>query len=54
MSRYSYTHELLPTGSKFELSRSGGEEDDDTEIEVIRSRRLSIIFRDANSRFTSS
>jgi len=48
MSRYSYTHELLPTGSTFELSRSGGEgDDDDTEIEVIRGRRLSIIFRDA-------
>ena len=46
ISRYSYTHELLPTGSKFELSVSGSEEDD-TIIEVIRGRRLSIIFRDA-------
>ena len=47
MSRYSYTHELLPTGSTFELSRSGGEGDYYDIIEVIRGRRLSIIFRDA-------
>lgn len=46
-SRYSYTHELLPTGSTFELSRSGGEGDYYDIIEVIRGRRLSIIFRDA-------
>jgi alkylated DNA repair protein alkB homolog 7 len=34
-SRYNYTHELLPTGSLF-----GGEI-------VVRSQRLSVIFRDA-------
>jgi len=36
-SRYSYTHELLPSGSKF-----GGEI-------VQRRRRLSVIFRDAKT-----
>ena len=55
MSRYSYTHELLPSGATFELSLSGGEGDlEDTEIEVIRGRRLSIIFRDANKSETTS
>ena len=45
LSRYSYTHELLPSGSTFELlDKSGACRN---EIEVERGRRLSIIFRDA-------
>ncbi|KAL3800349.1 hypothetical protein HJC23_003645 [Cyclotella cryptica] len=50
MSRFSYTHELLPSGSTFEfmadsevLSRGSSS---GRSINVDRSRRLSIIFRD--------
>ena len=56
MSRQFYTHELLPTGSSFELlhmkdmnMHSHYEKECEAEnIEVIRGRRLSIIFRDAH------
>ncbi|KAL9181178.1 hypothetical protein ACHAXT_009983 [Thalassiosira profunda] len=41
MSRYTYTHELLPSGSSFQFS-------DGDSIEVTRGRRLSVIFRDAH------
>ena len=43
-ARYNYSHELLPTGSKFHLM-----DIDDEEIKIVeveRDRRLSIIFRD--------
>jgi alkylated DNA repair protein alkB family protein 7 len=43
MSRYEYTHELLPSGSIFRAPN--GEE-----IQVDRDRRFSVIFRDAKSR----
>lgn len=55
MSRYSYTHELLPSGASFEFSqakcqREGKEggvvSDANGSVDVIRGRRLSIIFRD--------
>lgn len=53
MSRYSYTHELLPSGSSFEFPQyEESNEDVDMsarqKIDVIRGRRLSIIFRDGN------
>lgn len=41
VSRYQYTHELLPSGSKFEYR--------DEEVTVDRDRRLSVIFRDAKA-----
>jgi len=45
VSRYEYTHELLPDGSAFEmLSSAGGAADT---IAVPRDRRISVIFRDA-------
>eukprot|EP00571_Detonula_confervacea_P007121 CAMPEP_0172326740 /NCGR_PEP_ID=MMETSP1058-20130122/57453_1 /TAXON_ID=83371 /ORGANISM="Detonula confervacea, Strain CCMP 353" /LENGTH=250 /DNA_ID=CAMNT_0013043597 /DNA_START=31 /DNA_END=783 /DNA_ORIENTATION=- len=44
MSRYSYTHELLPSGSAFEFYEES--EKANKKIDVIRGRRLSIIFRD--------
>jgi alkylated DNA repair protein alkB family protein 7 len=40
MSRFSYTHELLPSGSTFEFMSL------DESISVDRGRRVSIIFRD--------
>eukprot|EP00586_Coscinodiscus_wailesii_P013203 CAMPEP_0172506632 /NCGR_PEP_ID=MMETSP1066-20121228/196809_1 /TAXON_ID=671091 /ORGANISM="Coscinodiscus wailesii, Strain CCMP2513" /LENGTH=237 /DNA_ID=CAMNT_0013283741 /DNA_START=74 /DNA_END=787 /DNA_ORIENTATION=- len=40
VSRYEYTHELLPTNSIFQESMS-------REFNVTRGRRISIIFRDA-------
>ena len=40
VSRYRYSHELLPCGSTFERP-------DGTTISVQRERRLSVIFRDA-------
>lgn len=43
MSRFTYTHELLPSGSTFE---SANVEREIKDINVERGRRLSIIFRD--------
>ncbi|EED96408.1 predicted protein, partial [Thalassiosira pseudonana CCMP1335] len=40
MSRFNYTHELLPSGSQFRT------DDGSKCIDVTRGRRLSIIFRD--------
>ena len=40
MSRFHYSHELLPSDSVYQIS---GRED----VQVTRGRRLSIIFRDA-------
>ena len=51
MSRYSYTHELLPSNSTFEYD---GPMDSSNigikgkSVNVIRGRRLSIVFRDAH------
>ena len=44
LSRYEYTHELLPNRSEFTLVQDG--ECDVDVISVERGRRLSIIFRD--------
>lgn len=44
--RYKYTHEILPSGSSFQLS-GGGNNGDDEIIQVYREDRLSVIFRDA-------
>lgn len=44
ISRYRYTHELLPCGSKFATRDGTG---DAKSIEVSRDRRISVIFRDA-------
>lgn len=46
MSRYSYTHELLPSGSIFEYNENGEEGEI---IDVTRRRRLSLIFRDTKN-----
>lgn len=47
MSRYEYTHELLPSKTTFEfLDAHCGEDLGQKCIDVIRGRRLSIIFRD--------
>jgi len=51
MSRYSYTHELLPSGSTFNFVKRNDEQsqhDDEGRVDVVRGRRLSIIFRDGN------
>lgn len=53
MSRYSYTHELLPSGSTFEFidGKSSAKSNDEIihdKLEVVRGRRLSIIFRDTH------
>ena len=47
MSRYSYTHELLPSGSAFDLleAKDGVPP---RRVDVVRGRRLSIIFRDVH------
>jgi len=42
VSRYRYSHELLPSGSVFHAPN-------DEQIQVMRDRRFSIIFRDAKS-----
>lgn len=54
MSRYEYTHELLPCGSVVGGCPRGNSDDDNSDsdnenntIVVERARRLSIIFRDA-------
>lgn len=39
MSRFHYSHELIPSGSVYQLNG--------TDVHVTRERRLSIIFRDA-------
>ncbi len=54
MSRYSFTHELLPSSATFELRHEdrGADVIDKNRCENIsidRGRRLSIIFRDAKS-----
>lgn len=53
MSRYSFTHELLPSSATFELRHEdrGADVIDKNRCEniVLRGRRLSIIFRDAKS-----
>lgn len=49
MSRFYYTHELLPSGSTFEFPEVCG----DRHIDVLRDRRLSIIFRDAHQHSTT-
>lgn len=42
VGRYSYTHELLPSGATFESST-------ENQITVERGNRLSVIFRDAKA-----
>jgi alkylated DNA repair protein alkB family protein 7 len=57
MSRYSYTHELLPSNTTYEFMEMGCTDlnavdnhlCENTCINVIRGRRLSIIFRDAKT-----
>lgn len=51
MSRYSYTHELLPSGTAFNFSSHEGGDTSamNGSVEVLRGRRLSVIFRDANT-----
>ena len=57
MSRYSYTHELLPSNTTYEfmemestdLNAVDNHVCENTSINVIRGRRLSIIFRDAKT-----
>lgn len=57
MSRYSYTHELLPSNSTYEFMEMDSTDLNavdkhlckNTCINVIRGRRLSIIFRDAKT-----
>ena len=56
MSRYSFTHELLPSSATFELRHEDRGADvidknrcENISIDVLRGRRLSIIFRDAKS-----
>jgi alkylated DNA repair protein alkB family protein 7 len=44
--RYSYTHEILPSGSSFQFGSSSSSSNGET-IQVDRDDRLSIIFRDA-------
>lgn len=46
MSRYNYTHELLPSNTAFEFVETQTNTGMGEKIEVIRGRRLSIIFRD--------
>jgi len=46
VSRYQYTHELLPCGSEFVLE-DGSNGDEKRSISVVRDRRISVIFRDA-------
>lgn len=46
MSRFSYTHELLPCGSSFDFIDAGDIQNVRETINVERGRRLSIIFRD--------
>lgn len=48
VSRYEYTHELLPDGSAFEMLSSGGATNT---IAVPRDRRISVIFRDAKEEY---
>lgn len=53
VSRYAYSHELLPSGSTFErmttigIESRGGVDGDREAIVVDRDQRLSVIFRDA-------
>ena len=47
VSRYEYTHELLPDGSAFEMLSSAGGAADTIAVPVPRDRRISVIFRDA-------
>lgn len=57
MSRYSYTHELLPHGSTFEFSEMNDTvlpQHNIEKIDVIRGRRLSIIFRDEHRNSSKS
>lgn len=49
MSRYEYTHELLPSGTRFEFVNVQDDSIEGHSIDVIRGRRLSIIFRDSKS-----
>jgi alkylated DNA repair protein alkB family protein 7 len=56
MSRYSFTHELLPSSATFELRHEDRDADvvdtngcENISIDVLRGRRLSIIFRDAKT-----
>lgn len=58
MSRYSYTHELLPSNATYEFMEMGCTDlnavdkyylCEDKCIDVIRGRRLSIIFRDSKT-----
>jgi alkylated DNA repair protein alkB family protein 7 len=44
VGRYSYTHELLPSGATFESNTNTG-----NQITVERGHRLSVIFRDAKT-----
>jgi len=46
MSRFSYTHELLPCGSSFDFIDADDSQIVRETINVERGRRLSIIFRD--------
>ncbi len=46
MSRYQYTHELLPSKSVFDFAHKQGNAVVEESIDVIRGRRISIIFRD--------
>lgn len=45
VSRYQYTHELLPCGSEFVLG-DGSNADEKNSINVVRDRRISVVFRD--------
>lgn len=44
VSRYYYTHEILPSGATFQLQNQSKEED--SSIKVEREDRISVIFRD--------
>ena len=44
VSRYFYTHEILPSGATFQLQNQSKEED--SSIKVEREDRISVIFRD--------
>jgi len=56
MSRYSYTHELLPSGSIFEFLdvEESYSQCEPKNREVVRGRRLSVIFRDEHNKSISN